>query len=249
MTNEKKTKGRNRITGTLRGRPVKESDLTYDPAGDAYRIRAGDRIVAIRSEALTAGEPLDLDGPLGLGQGGSSDSSSSDPLRARVKAAENMACADMPEVKPCHKSHKDVPMPKVYYHDRFPSMTAPEIVDDAILMLRTKKNLDISLRSFNKEGDDWRLVYEVETERFKTAPSWERKTIECVFTDKAFDRTTSEIDRHAKLKARLDTNTFLKLRIAFLLYEAQKIGKRDYRLVNLDVFRILSISSYPYYQF
>ena len=75
------------------------------------------------------------------------------------------------------------------------------------------------------------------------------KIIECVFTKKAFDRMSSEIDKHAKLKARLDTNTFLKLRIAFLLYEAQKLGKRDAQLVNLDVFRIVSSSSHAIFDY
>ena len=55
-----------------------------------------------------------------------------------------------------------------------------------------------------------------------------------------FDRAhKTDVDMHAGLMAKLDTNTYIKLRIAFLLYEALKTCEYDKHQMDSDIFKIL----------
>lgn len=145
--------------------------------------------------------------------------------------SDKVACADIDLLG-------STPITNVYCHDRYPSITVSHIVDDAIELLRTKKRLSMSLQYLRQEKTDWRLCVEL------TYPDESSKLIECTFDKKAFDRHEASIDKYAGLKAKLDTNTFLKLRIAYLLFQAQKLRMDDAISLRYasDIFRITHIT-------
>jgi len=168
-----------------------------------------------------------------------------DPLKdMQDKANNTVACMDMPELRPDYDPNAK---PEIYYHDRFPSIPVRDIVNDAILMLRAKKQLNISIHSFSREVDDYRLVIKVIHDNLP--PVGSGKIIECLINKKCFDRMKCDADRYAKLRAKLDTNTYLKLRVAWLLYQAQKLSDQDASKLVLDVFRVVSSSTHPIFKF
>ena len=119
-------------------------------------------------------------------------------------------------------------------------MPVEAIIDDAIELLNEKKDLHISKISFQTEKLGDNEVSIAFAADHPTDPRL-RKILEVIFTMKAFDRAhKTDVDRCARLKARLDTNTFIKLRIAYLLYQALKLNDADARRISLDVFRISS---------
>lgn len=66
------------------------------------------------------------------------------------------------------------------------------------------------------------------------------ETLVVLIKHAAFDRAhRTDIDMYAGLKAKLDTDTYIKLRIAFLLYEALKTSEYDKQQMNSDIFEII----------
>ena len=66
------------------------------------------------------------------------------------------------------------------------------------------------------------------------------KTPIVVIKRTAFDRAhKTDIDDSARLMAKLDTNTYIKLRIAFLLFEALKTCEYNKHQMDSDIFEIL----------
>ena len=66
------------------------------------------------------------------------------------------------------------------------------------------------------------------------------KTLVVLIKRTAFDRAhKTDIDDSARLMAKLDTNTYIKLRIAFLLYEALKTCGYNKHQMDSDIFEIL----------
>ena len=66
------------------------------------------------------------------------------------------------------------------------------------------------------------------------------KTLLVLIKHAAFDRAhRTDIDKFAGLKAKLDTDTYIKLRIAFLLFEALKVD--DYsKSIDSDLCEVIS---------
>lgn len=163
-----------------------------------------------------------------------------DPLTTVLANDKNtVACMDMPEYSPDYNPSAQT---KVYYHDRYPSIPIRSIIDDAIELLNKNKNLHISKISFSQSHPRFYLTI---SSLFPTNVVL-RKTLEMVINHEAFDRAyKTELDEYAGLKARLDTNTYIKLRIAFLLYEAIKLRDEDARKISLDIFRIIGSNTRP----
>ena len=66
------------------------------------------------------------------------------------------------------------------------------------------------------------------------------KNLAVLIKHSAFDRAhKTDVDNNARLVAKLDTNTYIKLRIAFLLYEALKTCEYDKHQMDSDIFKIL----------
>jgi hypothetical protein len=72
-----------------------------------------------------------------------------------------------------------------------------------------------------------------------------RKTLEVTFPHKAFERFTHDLDRYAGLKAKWDTNTYIKMRIAYLLLQAIKLRQEEAETLKLDIIKIFTSSARP----
>ena len=127
-------------------------------------------------------------------------------------------------------------VPKIYYNDRFPSVPARTIIDEAIKLLNAKKNLHMTKVDVERAFDGFKLILYSDM----PAARGMGKNLAVLIKHKAFDRAhTSDIDAEARLMAKLDTNTYIKLRIAFLLYEALKTCEYNKQSMESDIFEIL----------
>ena len=169
---------------------------------------------------------------------GNSYVSSYDPIDALYRGAMDprdnvVACMEMPKPTP---DYDPKAMPKVYYNSRFPSKRSGDIIDEAIELLNSKKNVNMTKVSVNQvfEGFKLRLHSDMPAARGMG------KTLVVLIKHTAFDRAhESDIDAEARLMTKLDTNTYIKLRIAFLLYEALKTCEYNKHQMDSDIFEIL----------
>ena len=169
---------------------------------------------------------------------GNGYTSSYDPIDALYRGAMDprdnvVACAEMPKPTP---DYDPSAVPKVYFNSRFPSDRSGDIIDEAIELLNAKKDLHMTKVSVNQvfEGFKLRLHSDLPVQRGLS------KTLIVLIKHKAFDRAhTSDIDAEARLMAKLDTNTYIKLRIAFLLYEALKTCEYNKHQMDSDIFEII----------
>ena len=216
-----------------------------DGLGASVRpVDSGDWSVRFTDKAA---EKLRANSVYGVGTASHTSAPWDDPLKDQIdKASNTVACCDLPELKPDYNPNDKV---KVYYHDRFPSIPIRSIIDDAIELLNNKKNLHISKISLHNEkfsDQDYRLAI---SSRIPERPGY-IKTLEVAINHTAFDRAyKTELDGYAKLRARLDTNTYIKLRIAFLLYQALKLRDEDARKISLAIFRIIGSDTRPGFHF
>ena len=144
-----------------------------------------------------------------------------------------VACMEMPKPTP---DYDPKAVPKVYYNDRFPSKRSGDIIDEAIELLNAKKNVNMTKVSVNQvfEGFKLRLHSDMPAARGMG------KTLVVLIKHAAFDRAhESDIDAEARLMTKLDTNTYIKLRIAFLLYEALKTCEYNKHQMDSDIFEII----------
>ena len=144
-----------------------------------------------------------------------------------------VACMDLPKPTPYYDPSAT---PKVYYNDRFPSKRSGDIIDEAIELLNAKKNLCLTKMSIEQVFEGFKL--RMHSDR---PAAWRMgKNLAVLIKHSAFDRAhKTDIDMHAGLVAKLDTNTYIKLRIAFLLYEALKTCEYNKQSMDSDVFEIL----------
>ena len=144
-----------------------------------------------------------------------------------------VACAEMPKPTP---DYDPKAMPKVYYNDRFPSVPARTIIDEAIKLLNAKKNLHMTKVDVERALDGFKLILYSD---MPTACGM-GKNLAVLIKHSAFDRAhETGVDADARLMAKLDTNTYIKLRIAFLLYEALKTCEYNKQSMDSDIFKIL----------
>ena len=241
--------------------------IIYVPQSNIYRIKVGGRIVEVDAWALKqawnvdqiesilrsgtdAGKKNLLDSIVRIGGRiaddlgdsttvcGNGYTSSYDPIDALYRGAMDprgnvVACMDLPKLKP---DYDPKAVPKVYFNDRFPSKRSGDIIDEAIKLLNAKKNLCMTKVSVNQvfEGFKLRLHSDLPAARGMD------KTLIVLIKHKAFDRAhKTDLDMHAGLVAKLDTNTYIKLRIAFLLYEALKTCEYNKQSMDSDIFEIL----------
>ena len=128
--------------------------------------------------------------------------------------------------------------PKVYYQPRYPSKPPMIIIEEALELLNSKKHLGIGNIELSKTSDSTiRLTLSSDT----TAEIPGHQRILSVHIDyKAFDRThTMDTDKEAGLAARLDTDTYIRLRIAFLINKALKRVAPLALLMDSGVFKVI----------
>ena len=234
--------------------------IIYRPQFDTYIIRVGNRIVEVDAWALKqawnvpeiesilmkgtdAGKKNFLDaivrigGKLGLDLGDDGYASNCDPIDALYRGAMDprdnvVACVDLPKPTP---DYDPSAASKVYYNDRFPSKRSVDIIDEAIELLNTKKNLHMTKISVDRVFEGFKLRMHSDMPAGGTG-----NDLVVLIKHTVFDRAhKTDVDMHAGLMAKLDTNTYIKLRIAFLLYEALKTCEYNKQSMDSDIFKIL----------
>ena len=241
--------------------------IVYRPQYNTYIIKAGGKTVEVDAWALKqawnvdqiesilrsgtdAGKKNLLDSIVRIGGRiaddlgnnttvcGNGYTSSYDPIDALYRGAMDprdnvVACAEMPKLKP---DFDPKAVPKVYFNSRFPSKRSGDIIDEAIELLNAKKNVNMTKVSVNQvfEGFKLRLHSDMPAARGMG------KTLGVLIKHTAFDRAhRTDVDAEARLMAKLDTDTYIKLRIAFLLYEALKTCEYNKHQMDSDIFEIL----------
>ena len=161
-----------------------------------------------------------------------------DPIDALYRGAMDprdnvVACVDMPKPTP---DYDPSTTPKIYFNDRFPSKRSGDIIDEAIELLNSKKNIGMTKISIEPVFEGFRLRAHSDM----PAARGMGKTLVVLIKHSAFDRAhKTDIDDSARLMAKLDTDTYIKLRIAFLLYEALKTCEYNKQSMDSDIFEIL----------
>ena len=240
--------------------------IIYVPQYCTYRIKVGKTIVEVDAWVLKQAWNVDqiesilrsgtdtekrnlldsivrIGGRLGLTNGLGDDgyTSSYDPIDALYRGAMDprdnvIACAEMPKPTSYYDPYDPSAVPKIYYNDRFPSVPARTIIDEAIKLLNVKKNLHLTKVDVERvfDGFNLRLYSDMPAVRGMG------KNLVVLIKHTVFDRAhKTDIDDSARLMAKLDTNTYIKLRIAFLLYEALKTCEYDKHQMDSDIFKIL----------
>ena len=224
---------------------VNTDGIIYIPQSDTYRIKVRKRLVEVDAWTLKqawnipqiesilrsstdAGKKNLLDSIIRLGGrlvddlGDNGYVGSYDPIDALYRGAIDpndtvVACMDIPEPKPYYDPSA---APIVYHYNRFPSVSARTIIDEAIKLLNVKKNLYLTKVDVERIFEGFKIRMYSNTP-FVQGPD---NGLVVVIKHTAFDRAyRTDIDMQAGLKAKLDTDTYIKLRIAFLLFEALKV--------------------------
>ena len=241
--------------------------IIYLPQYDTYRIKVGKRTVEIDARTLRQihninmvervlkdgndrlkNDFLDYIVKMGgrlvndIGNNtnafGNSYVSDADPIDALYRGMPGsadavVACMDLPKPTPYYDPSA---APTVYHHNRFPSVPASTIISEAIKLLNAKKNLNLTKTTIDQVFEGFRLIIHSDTPVVQGLI----ETSVVLIKHAAFDRAhRTEIDVQAGLMAKLDTDTYIKLRIAFLLYEALKTSEYDKQQMNSDIFKVI----------
>lgn len=134
--------------------------------------------------------------------------------------------------------------PKVYYQPRYPSKPPMVIIEEALELLNSKKHLGIGNVELSKTSDSTiRLTLSSDT----TAEIPGHQRVLSVHIEyKAFDRTHNmETDKDAGLTEKLDTDTHIRLRIAFLINKALKRVPPITLCTDTGVFKVIGSYDTP----
>ena len=152
----------------------------------------------------------------------------SDKLKAALAAWQDM--------RTCLNTYED--KPKVYYQPRYPSKPPMTIIEEALELLNSKKHLGIGNIELSKV-DKSTIRLTLSSDTTAEIPGHQR-ILSVRIEYKAFDRAYNmETDRDAGLTARLDTDTYIRLRIAFLINHALKRAETLALYTDLSVFKVI----------
>ena len=138
----------------------------------------------------------------------------------------------------------DYDEPKVYYQPRYPSKPPIVIIEEALELLNSKKHLGIKKIELSKEfGSIIRLTISSDTSAERSDYS---RVLSVCIDYKAFDRGYEmETDEEAGLMTKLDTDTYIKLRLAFLINQALKRVPPIALCTDLGVFKVIGSYDTP----
>ena len=242
--------------------------IIYLPQYDTYRIKVGKRTVEIDARTLKQAHSIEmveavlrdgndrlkndfLDYIVKMGgrlvndlgnnanvcrNGYVSDDDPIDTLYRGMSGPTDavVACMDLPEPKPYYDPSA---APTVYHHNRFPSVSASTIISEAIKLLNAKKNLHMIKISVDQIFEGFKILIRSDMPFIQGSD----KTLMVVIKHAAFDRAhRTDIDMYARLKAKLDTDTYIKLRIAFLLFEALKVDDCNKQSIDSELCEVIS---------
>ena len=129
--------------------------------------------------------------------------------------------------------------PKVYYQPRYPSKPPMVIIEEALELLNSKKYLGIKKIELSKV-DNSTIRLTLSSAAAAEIPGYKR-ILSVHIEYKAFDRTYEmETDEEAGLTEKLDTDTYIKLRLAFLINKALKRVAPLALLMDSGVFKVIS---------
>ena len=134
--------------------------------------------------------------------------------------------------------------PKVYYQPRYPSKPPMVIIEEALELLNSKKHLGIGNIELSKTSDSTiRLTLSSDTSAERSDYS---RVLSVHIDYKAFDRTYEmKTDEEAGLMTKLDTDTYIKLRLAFLINKALKRVAALALLMDSGVFKVIGSYDTP----
>ena len=250
---------------------VNTDGIIYIPQYDTYRIKVGKIIVEVSARTLRQAHSIDmvervlkvgsdrlkndlLDSIMRMGGRLLNDLGndgnvfengyvgSYDPIdtlyRGTIDPADTVvACMDIPKPTPYYDPSA---APTIYYNDRFPSVPARDIIDEAIKLLNAKKNLHMTKITVDQIFEGFKMRIRSDMPFIQGSD----KTFMIVIKHAAFDRAyKTDIDMYAGLKARLDTDTYIKLRIAFLIFEALKADGCNKPNIDSDLCDVIYFDS------
>ena len=156
------------------------------------------------------------------------------PRRASDKL--KVALTAWQDMRTCLNTYED--KPKVYYQPRYPSKSPMVIIEEALELLNSKKHLGIGNIELSKV-DNSTIRLTLSSAAAAKIPGYKR-VLSVWIEYKAFDRAYNmETDRDAGLTARLDTDTYIRLRIAFLINKALKRAETLALCTDLSVFKVI----------
>ena len=134
--------------------------------------------------------------------------------------------------------------PKIYYQPRYPSKPPMVIIEEALELLNSKKHLGIGNIELSKTADST-IRLTLSSDATAEIPGSQR-ILSVRIEYKAFDRTYKmETDEEAGLMTKLDTDTYIKLRLAFLINKALKRVPPLALLMDSGVFRVIGSYDMP----
>ena len=134
--------------------------------------------------------------------------------------------------------------PKVYYQPRYPSKPPMTIIEEALELLNSKKHLGIGNIELSKM-DNSTIRLTLSSDTTAEIPGHQR-VLSVHIEYKAFDRTHNmETDKDAGLTEKLDTDTYIRLRIAFLINKALKRVPPLALLMDSGVFKVIGSYDTP----
>ena len=134
--------------------------------------------------------------------------------------------------------------PKVYYQPRYPSKPPMVIIEEALELLNSKKHLGIKKIEISKEFDST-IRLTISSDASAERQDYSRVLSVCI-DYKALDRTYEmETDEEAGLMTKLDTDTYIKLRLAFLINKALKRVPPIALLMDSGVFKVIGSYDTP----
>ena len=134
--------------------------------------------------------------------------------------------------------------PKGYYQPRYPSKPPMVIIEEALELLNSKKHLGIGNIELSKTYDST-IRLTLSSDATAEIPGHQR-ILSVHIEYKAFDRTYDmAADKDAGLTARLDTDTYIKLRLAFLINQALKRVPPIALCTDLGVFKVIGSYDMP----
>ena len=134
--------------------------------------------------------------------------------------------------------------PKVYYQPRYPSKPPMVIIEEALELLNSKKHLGIGNIELSKTSDST-IRLTLSSDASAERSDYSRVLSVCI-DYKAFDRTYKmETDEEAGLMTKLDTDTYIRLRLAFLINKALKRVPPLALLMDSDVFKVIGSYDMP----
>ena len=134
--------------------------------------------------------------------------------------------------------------PKVYYQPRYPSKPPMVIIEEALELLNSKKHLGIGNIELSKTSDST-IRLTLSSDASAERSDYSRVLSVCI-DYKAFDRTYEmETDKEAGLMTKLDTDTYIRLRLAFLINKALKRVPPLALCTDLGVFKVIGSYDMP----